>query len=632
MATARNTIKQWFENFKKPTQEHFWAWIDSFWHKNEKIPMSSVQNLEQSLQNVVTSDQFNNHINDGNAHQALFDSKLDKGTYTGNAKDLESAINHKVDKVDGKGLSTNDFTNSDKQKLDDTADKVIVSGAVTGEVNKILTLTYSDGTALHISFQDLGIDNIADIMLNSLNFNFETGVLTGLRSDGQQLTVNLDGRYSLLDHHHDDLYAKKTHTHSEFALRTHQHNWDDIQHKPTNLATTQFVGQEIDKIKVGGRNLLRDIRYWNKQKGQIIGVNVEAPNKSNTAIRIKLTPNEWDFYANVNVDSGGDYIFSGWVKLETTTNFLIVVNNTFNANNIYVKKEITGSGWQRFEVPFVLNGDRINLHVGGYAHSIPERQSAGDVLVWNLQLEKGNKSTDGKPAPEDMVSKTEIEKVIDVTTVDSTGNFKTGSGSIIPHISNDGVFSIHAGEIGSGDLIFEAKKSGVTIPKYLHVKHIRAEMLRISKSGSTWLDMDSRNNELNVFSPSNENVYVPVKASGFKVPNGNKGKVLASDGSQLFFTKGVNVSAATYQPHNDYIDSGIIFLTGGGDKTINLHELENHTVLSFKKCYDGGMIYLKCTGKTIVMRGADAFNGADGSNAVISIVNNKCYVDINNYD
>ncbi|ATA75215.1 hypothetical protein [Capnocytophaga sp. H2931] len=258
MATAREIIKQWFENFKKPTQEHFWAWIDSFWHKNEKIPMSSVQNLEQSLQNVVTSDQFNNHINDGNAHQALFDSKLDKGTYTGNAKDLESAINHKVDKVDGKGLSTNDFTNSDKQKLDDTADKVIVSGAVTGEVNKILTLTYSDGTALHISFQDLGIDNIADIMLNSLNFNFETGVLTGLRSDGQQLTVNLDGRYSLLDHHHDDLYAKKTHTHSEFALRTHQHNWDDIQNKPdlSQLGAKSVIKVTVDtartiSVKVG---------------------------------------------------------------------------------------------------------------------------------------------------------------------------------------------------------------------------------------------------------------------------------------------------------------------------------------------------------------------------------------------
>ncbi|MFJ1491991.1 phage head spike fiber domain-containing protein [Capnocytophaga canis] len=625
MATAREIIKQWFENFKKPTQEHFWAWIDSFWHKNEKIPMSSVQNLEQSLQNVVTSDQFNNHINDGNAHQALFDSKLDKGTYTGNAKDLESAINHKVDKVDGKGLSTNDFTNSDKQKLDDTADKVIVSGAVTGEVNKILTLTYSDGTALHISFQDLGIDNIADIMLNSLNFNFETGVLTGLRSDGQQLTVNLDGRYSLLDHHHDDLYAKKTHTHSEFALRTHQHNWDDIQHKPTNLATTQFVGQEIDKIKVGGRNLLRDIRYWNKQKGQIIGVNVEAPNKSNTAIRIKLTPNEWDFYANVNVDSGGDYIFSGWVKLETTTNFLIVVNNTFNANNIYVKKEITGSGWQRFEVPFVLNGDRINLHVGGYAHSIPERQSAGDVLVWNLQLEKGNKSTDGKPAPEDMVSKTEIENVIDVSTINNAGDFKPKVGNLRPHVSNNGDFSIFTGEIGSGELQLQVNNTRVTAKKELDTPKVTIHSPNLSR-----IALDSRNNELNVCDYTNENNYFHTKAKGYKTPTGTANEVLRADGSTAFFMKGVDVHGGDWGATNG-IMSGTIFLKGSGDKNIRLHQLENHTILSFKKCYNGGVIIFTCTGKTIIMRGANAFNGADGSNAVISIVDNKCYIDINNY-
>lgn len=192
MATARETIKKWFSNFKKPTQEHFWAWLDSFWHKNDKIPMQQVEGLETALQSVPTSDQFSNHINDGNAHQALFDKK--------------------VDKEDGKGLSSNDYSDEEKQKVHDTADKVIVSGSVTGDVNKILTLTYSDSTTLKIPFKDLGIENVADIMLNSLNFNHETGVLTGLRSDGQQLTVNLDGRYALVGHTHsyNDLEDKPT--------------------------------------------------------------------------------------------------------------------------------------------------------------------------------------------------------------------------------------------------------------------------------------------------------------------------------------------------------------------------------------------------------------------------------------
>jgi len=38
--------------------------------------------------------------------------------------------------------------------------------------------------------------------LNTLTFNSATGVLTGTNYDGSQATVNLDGRYSLLDHTH----------------------------------------------------------------------------------------------------------------------------------------------------------------------------------------------------------------------------------------------------------------------------------------------------------------------------------------------------------------------------------------------------------------------------------------------
>ena len=165
--------------------------------------------------------------------------KLDKGTYTGNAKDLEVAISRKVDKIEGKGLSSNDFTNQEKQKIEDTANKTIKSVSVTGDVNKILTLTAHDGTILQTSFKDIGIENIADVKLNSLNFNHQTGVLTGLRSDGQELSVDLDGRYSLLDHNHDERYAQKNHTHLEYAHRTHQHNWEDILRKLDNLATTQ---------------------------------------------------------------------------------------------------------------------------------------------------------------------------------------------------------------------------------------------------------------------------------------------------------------------------------------------------------------------------------------------------------
>ena len=45
-----NIIKEWFKNQSKPPQEQFWAWLDSFWHKDEPIPQSAVENLVTTLQ------------------------------------------------------------------------------------------------------------------------------------------------------------------------------------------------------------------------------------------------------------------------------------------------------------------------------------------------------------------------------------------------------------------------------------------------------------------------------------------------------------------------------------------------------------------------------------------------------
>jgi hypothetical protein len=49
MATPINDILQWFKTGLKPTQAQFWASWNSFWHKDEAIPVSSIQNLQQLL-------------------------------------------------------------------------------------------------------------------------------------------------------------------------------------------------------------------------------------------------------------------------------------------------------------------------------------------------------------------------------------------------------------------------------------------------------------------------------------------------------------------------------------------------------------------------------------------------------
>jgi hypothetical protein len=72
MTTNINTILGWFKTGKKPTQTQFWASWQSFWHKDEMIPQSSIDELTNVLSEKVEHDQFNAHISDSNAHPELF--------------------------------------------------------------------------------------------------------------------------------------------------------------------------------------------------------------------------------------------------------------------------------------------------------------------------------------------------------------------------------------------------------------------------------------------------------------------------------------------------------------------------------------------------------------------------------
>lgn len=44
-----NIIKEWFRTLKKPTEDQFHAWLDSFRHKWEKVPMNDVEGLPKAL-------------------------------------------------------------------------------------------------------------------------------------------------------------------------------------------------------------------------------------------------------------------------------------------------------------------------------------------------------------------------------------------------------------------------------------------------------------------------------------------------------------------------------------------------------------------------------------------------------
>ena len=363
MITPISTLRRWFSNFKKPTQEQFWAWLDSYWHKSERIPMDTIDGLNAALERTLSADQLQNHLTDSQAHSGLFDRKVDKEA--------------------GKTLTSNDYTNDEKRTNQSNAQKRVVGLTVTGDVDKIITITFADGTALQAPFTDNDTlpENLADIKLNSLNFNDQTGVLTGLRSDGQQLTVSLDGRYALLGH-----------THPEYALRTHRHHWDNIDGKPA-LATEGKIQEEIRKIQVGGRNYVLN----SKDKRTSVG----------------YVGQYWSFSETMIV--GKQYILSYYVS--------------GNYSRLYIYfKDIPGQ--TRQYIAYTLeDGYNEFTVVPNYAwtglcafHEVLGISPEPTVMIEKVKLEKGNKATDWSPAPEDLLVSNNARAIISITLTHAHNN------------------------------------------------------------------------------------------------------------------------------------------------------------------------------------------------------------------
>lgn len=75
--TSRNIIKTWFETGDFPTQDQFWSWLDSFWHKDDKLPTSQITGLDDLIAGKATTEQITNlqnqidQINNGPTSQTL---------------------------------------------------------------------------------------------------------------------------------------------------------------------------------------------------------------------------------------------------------------------------------------------------------------------------------------------------------------------------------------------------------------------------------------------------------------------------------------------------------------------------------------------------------------------------------
>lgn len=147
---------------------------------------------------------------------------------------INSEISEKVDKVSGKQLSTNDFTNDLKSKLEgiDLSLK-LDKGGYTGtakdlsdKLENILTLLNSNNVNLDTLQEIVDYITINRTKLEQLGISNIAGLVQALNNKAD------------LNHNHDDRYLPKT----------YKPTWLEVQNKPDNLANTGQINDLQRKI------------------------------------------------------------------------------------------------------------------------------------------------------------------------------------------------------------------------------------------------------------------------------------------------------------------------------------------------------------------------------------------------
>lgn len=318
-------------------------------------------------------------------------------------KSLKDLILGAVQKVEGKGLSSNDFTNSYKQQLDALEDYDIELDESTTELKfkkgnnvlKRISLMFLDDEGTKLVYnkvnKNLELRDKRDNLLTSIPVShFVSNIPTSI--------VVQNGKIKLMSG--DEVIGENTISYNDladkpelnFAPTNHTHNWDDIDGKPNNLATTENIKTAIDGIQIGGRN------YVLKSKPRI------AKTFS------KYGDVRW-YDLSQTLELGKTYILT--FKNYKTEPFFFLWNTGWgDSQEIY-------SG-----IPFTVTKVFKQLLV----HT---KQVPYECDFEMIKLERGNKPTDWTPAPEDELFKGEVN----VNNLNDEVNRETG----IYSINNPGV-------------------------------------------------------------------------------------------------------------------------------------------------------------------------------------------------
>lgn len=528
-------------------------------------------------------------------------------------KTLKELILGAVQKVEGKGLSSNDFTNAYKQQLDALEDYDIELDESTTELKfkkgnnvvRRISLMFLDdeGTKLvynkvnkNLELRDKRDNLLTSIPVSHFVSNIPTNIVV------QNGKIKLMSGSEVIDENaisYNDLADKPN---LNFAPANHTHYWDDIGGKPNNLATTENVKTAIEGIQIGGKNLLRrsnTIISNNEYLFASYQITEDIKPGDVLTLSIDSTLAEGCKVQIFAKDGDGNY------------GFLTEGVNTFDSVRGYTIPKWT----------------YVNLYMMG------NNTKSKTNTIRKIKLERGNIATMWSPAPEDLIDDITIgcrnlalnTKNWGEINVNSTSPINiTRVNDIFPNLQIGVVYkvSFDAKTTANGEvpIHFEFHGGGAGLPDNGNVTISGITYKRYSayirwndnKNFYVWLQKAGNNvtiKNIKIYIGTQTEDWTPAPEDVIPVPR--SGAAISTNWTAL----------VEHQNNTIFVENSL---------NIELGQLQNMGSISFIKTFDGGNVTFTCSGKTIKYPFDNQFNGKDGSTAVATIYVNKCYIRISN--
>lgn len=529
-------------------------------------------------------------------------------------KSLKDLILGAVQKVEGKGLSSNDFTNAYKQQLDALEDYDIELDESTTELKfkkgnnvlKRISLMFLDdeGTKLvynkvnkNLELRDKRDNLLTSIPVSHFVSNIPTGIVV------QNGNIKLMAGSEVIDENaisYNDLADKPNLEYLPLNGGTVDGNInlngsllinDKTRVEVRNNGNIAFGNKPFNDLVIGE---FKGIQLWGQGNDKVVLAGGEVTNLSelknenikvggrNYVLKSKEKQTSvgyvgkyWTLSEPVVV--GKQYTFSCYATVETGRQFVFYFTDVVGQQRQYIFFDLA-NGYNEISVipKYAWTGLCAFYEVNGVS-------PAPTATIEKLKFEKGNKATDWTPAPEDLI----VEKTWEKQQHSLYGeSLVTDLTSVQREVAIDNGTSIN----------------------------------------NLW----TANNELNIGS-RNVGGYAKINCNGYKIQGKDDNFVLTAGGNSihknfLLGRKGYVYDGGALN-QQEYSNSTIFVRSGGN---FDLSVLESLTSCSFRKVFDGGSVTFSCSGKNIIYTTDNQFNGKKGSTAVVSIYENDCYIDIRN--